>query len=306
MTSRRSNVRVGIAGWSYPDWEGVVYPAQRDFRKLRFLAQFFRSIEINSTFYRIPTSFTTEKWCKEVAAVKDFTFTVKLMRDFTHSQDLPDFTSKADVFRQSLTPMVQQFRLGALLIQFPSSFHFCAESLEYLRKLFDVFSGLPLVVEVRHGSFDTPVFFEFLREHSVGFVNIDQPPVSGALSATREVTSSNAYVRFHGRNISAWFDPNATRNERYNYSYSQDQLLDWVRRVEVISESASVVYVIFNNHFRGQEVKDALEFLHLWYEKPVRIPARLMRSFPQLERIATPDSLSEQGEFEDLPLFPQR
>jgi uncharacterized protein YecE (DUF72 family) len=137
-------------------------------------------------------------------------------------------------------------------------------------------------------------------------VNLDQPPVSYSLGPTAESTGPVAYVRFHGRNSAAWFDEHATRDERYNYCYSGDELDEWVNRVEQLSNSAQVVYVMFNNHFRGQEVVNALEFLHLWSGKPVPVPAPLKRVYPRLKKIASEFSPGSPDADDTLPLFPEK
>jgi len=310
VTQRKSNVKVGIAGWSYPDWNDTVYPRARKLNRLHFLAQFFPSIEINSTFYRIPAVKIAERWCADVSDFEGFSFTVKLLQDFTHTErvasaKLTNFSRNAAAFKQSIQPLQDQKRLGAILVQFPYSFHFTSENLRYLEQLFSEFEALPLVVEVRHRSFQARGFFDFLKQHGVGFVNIDQPPVSSNIHPTAEITSSIAYVRFHGRNSTAWFDDRASRNERYDYSYSRGELREWLDRIDKLAESARVVYVVFNNHFRGQEVANALEFLHLWTTAPVRIPAPLKKTYPRLESIALDDSPISPEKGDTLPLFPE-
>jgi uncharacterized protein YecE (DUF72 family) len=307
---RKDNIKVGIAGWSYPDWKGVVYPSDRNLSKLKLMARFFRTIEINSTFYRIPPVRMVELWCREVEPVEDFIFTVKLLQDFTHAPPesrLPerDFAEKAKAVKESLRPLEKENRLGAMLVQFPYSFHLSSNNLEYMKRLFDEFQGIPLVVEVRHRSFENPEFYAFLREQGVGWVNIDQPQVSYSVRATSEVTAPMAYVRFHGRNAEAWFDADSTRETRYDYDYSQRELSDWIHRVEKLSGEARVVYAIFNNHFRGQEVANALEFMYLWTEKPVAVPPLITKTYPRLKKISSDMASSKYSNLETLPLFPE-
>lgn len=275
------------------------------------MAQFFAALEINSTFYRIPSTRVVDKWCAEVRSVQDFTFSVKLFQDFTHGENRGDntglgFTRNVSSFQRALLPIQQSGRLGAVLIQFPYSFHLNSKNLDYLKQLFKALEGSPLVVEVRHRSFLHKEFFDLLRRCEVGFVNLDQPPVSYSLGPTAENTGPVAYVRFHGRNSAAWFDEHSSRDERYNYCYAGDELDEWVNRVEQLSNSARVVYVIFNNHFRGQEVVNALEFLHLWSEKPVPVPAPLKRVYPRLKEIASEFSPRSSDADDTLPLFPER
>jgi uncharacterized protein YecE (DUF72 family) len=310
VAHRRPNVKIGVAGWSYPDWNGIVYPPGRDLHKLQFLSQFFPALEVNSTFYRIPTAKIVEGWCAQVSDTEDFTFTVKLLQDFTHGEKRPDasgsdFSKNARAFLQALQPIQAHHRLGAVLIQFPYSFHFNSRNLAYLRHLLSALEGPPLVVEVRHRSFLKREFFEFLHERGAGFVNIDQPPVSYSIGPTGERTAPVAYIRFHGRNSVAWFDGNATRDERYDYCYTGKELHEWLGKLETLSEGARVVYAIFNNHFRGQEVVNALEFLHLWSEKPVPVPSPLTRAYPRLKEIMSESRSRQLNPSASLPLFPE-
>jgi uncharacterized protein YecE (DUF72 family) len=311
VAHRKPNVKIGIAGWSYPDWKDIVYPSGGGWNKLRFIAQFFPAIEINSTFYRIPSTRVVDGWCAEVSSAEDFTFAVKLLQDFTHGENKGDitgldFTRNVSSFKQALQPIQKSGRLGAVLIQLPYSFHLQSKNLDYLKQLFHAFEGAPLVVEVRHRSFQNKEFFDFLRLCRVGFVNLDQPPVSYSLGPTAEITGPVAYVRFHGRNSAAWFNENATRDERYDYCYSGEELGEWIERVEQLSSGAVRVYVMFNNHFRGQEVVNALEFLHLWSEKPVPVPAPLKRVYPRLKDIASEFSPRASDADGTLPLFSEK
>ena len=111
-------IKVGIAGWSYPDWDGFVYPARtRD--KLRYAAQYVDVIEINSTFYRPPTARNAASWAERTADLPDFRFTAKLERIFTHQADVPGAQAESR-FRDGLAPLVEAGRLAAVLIQFAS------------------------------------------------------------------------------------------------------------------------------------------------------------------------------------------
>ncbi|MDD5543723.1 MAG: DUF72 domain-containing protein [Acidobacteriia bacterium] len=303
---RSSQVRVGIAGWSYPDWAGIVYPARSSFQKLKFLAKLFNTIEINTTFYRIPEADQGRRWCDSVADREEFEFTVKLLQDFTHGREgetlrEQDFAALSRKFKELLQVMQAQKRLGALLIQFPYGFHWTPQNRERLTRLLREFNEFPLVVEVRHRSFQDGAFFDFLRKEKIGFVNLDQPRVSQSLEPTTEVTAPVAYVRFHGRNARSWFDPGAGRDQRYDYLYSHEELEEWRGRIDSISKASDIVYVIFNNHFRGQEVVNALEFSSIWQDKAVAIPAALKKVYPRLESIAAPQDVSLEDA--QLPLL---
>lgn len=255
MTAQK--VRIGIAGWSYTDWEGTVYPPHGSkFDHLAYLASFFDTIEINSPFYRIPPPSHAKSWVRRVASNPDFKFTTKVFRGFTHEKTK---LAEADVkaFRTYLDPLAEAGRLGALLLQFPWSFKNSPEAREKLESLFGAFAGYPKALEVRHASFQNDEFFRFLDEHDVAFVNVDQPLFHDSVKPSDVVTGPLAYVRFHGRNYEKWF-AHEEGWERYNYLYSRDELDPWVERINRMSMDRET-YVITNNHFRGQAVVNAAD-----------------------------------------------
>jgi uncharacterized protein YecE (DUF72 family) len=228
-------IRIGPAGWSYPDWEGQVYPKPkpRGFDPLAYLAQYFDTIEINSTFYRIPSATMTKTWAQRVAEHPDFRFTAKLWQGFTHEGR----ASPADetAFKQAMAPLHEAGKLGAVLVQFPYRFHHTPENRAYLQRLADAFREYPLVLEIRHRSWDRPQVYDFLRELGMGFCNIDQPQVSYSIGLTRVVTSAIGYLRLHGRNAAAWFAEDANRDRRYDYRYTDEELAELVETVEILS-----------------------------------------------------------------------
>jgi uncharacterized protein YecE (DUF72 family) len=250
-----NKIRIGPAGWSYKDWEGVVYPPHGSkFDPLAYLAQFFDTIEINSPFYRIPPPTHAKSWVKRVAANDEFKFTTKVFRGFTHEKAA---LAEADVkaFRNYLDPFMEADRLGAILIQFPWSFKNTPESREKLVELFDAFKDYPRSLEVRHSTFQEPDFFALLDEHDVGWVNVDQPLFHDSVKPSDTVTGPVAYARLHGRNYEKWFAHEESW-ERYNYLYSAQELEPWVERIDHMAQSRDT-YVVTNNHFRGQAILNA-------------------------------------------------
>src|SRR6476646_8122481 len=250
-------IRVGVAGWSYTDWEGTVYPKHGSkFDHLAYLADFFDTIEINSPFYRIPPPSHATSWVRRVAANPEFMFTTKVFRGFTHEKNA---LVAADVkaLRNYLDPLMNANRLGAILLQFPWSFKNSAESCEKLEKLFRAFDAYPKALEVRHATFQNEEFFRFLEEHNVAFVNVDQPLFHDSVKPAEVTTGPIGYVRFHGRNYEKWFAHEESW-ERYNYLYSKDELEPWIGRIEKMAESRDT-FVITNNHFRGQAVVNAAD-----------------------------------------------
>lgn len=291
MTSRR-NPRVGVAGWAYPDWEGVVYPKRADFDRLAYLVRFFEAIEINSPFYRIPSARTTSSWARRCRDNPQFRFTVKLFRGFTHERNATE--TEVHAFREALAPLTESGVLGALLLQFPWSFKRAAGSRSYLDELLNRFEDYPLVVEVRHSSWNDPELFDELRRRNVGFCNIDQPLIGRSLAPSDLSTGRVGYVRLHGRNYEDWFREKSGRDQRYDYLYAEEELDPWLDRISEIADHAAETYVITNNHFRGQAVVNALQIRSKLENRRVEAPASLVERYPTLRPIVDAD-VPEQG-----------
>lgn len=292
-----NKIRIGPAGWSYTDWKGVVYPAsaRSTFDPLAYLAKFFDTIEINSSFYRPPTPATTRSWAKRVAENPDFMFTAKLHRLFTHERGK---ATKADgkVFREGMGPLADAGKLGALLLQFPWSFKNSADERAYLAKLIAQFKDYPLVIEVRHASWNTPAIYEELEELEVGICNIDQPLFSRSIKPSALSTSAVGYVRLHGRNYQNWFREKAPRDERYNYLYSLEELEPWIARIKEVARQTKDAYVITNNHFLGKAVVNALEIKSTLQERRVPAPLPLLQKYPELMDSVIAEPPSEQSD----------
>ncbi len=277
---------VGPAGWDYPDWQGVVYPARlRGPDRLAFLAALFGVVEINVTFYRPITATQAQRWLEAVTDRPDFRFTAKLLNVFTHERRLE--AADLEQFRDGLEPLLAGGRLGVLLAQFPYSFHNTQENRAYLVSLRKALPGYPLAVEVRHRSWQLRAVQDFLGEVGLEFVNIDQPLVSYPLGATRWVTGKVGYLRCHGRRQDVWFEFGEDRGARYDYLYRPEELADLAGRTKELMEKAAETYVIFNNHPAGQGVANALELAHLL--KPdyrPALPPDLVAAFPRLREIS--------------------
>jgi len=279
-------IRVGPAGWSYKDWEGIVYPPQKGstFDSLAYLSEYFDTIELNNTFYRPPTAQMGRSWAKRVQSNPKFRFTAKLYRNFTHERQALTEGDEA-LFKSGLAPLVENQRLGALLLQFPYSFHHTEENRRYLKELTEKFREYPLVLEVRHASWDRGSAYEFLRETGIGFCNIDQPQVSYSIGQTKKVTSSVGYLRLHGRNVKEWFRDGAGRDARYDYLYNEFEIFELTERIRQIAKESDEMYVITNNHYRGKAVCNALEIKAKLKETGLKIPEILLQHYPQLKEL---------------------
>ncbi len=278
--------RIGPAGWSYKDWRGVVYPAKkpRGFSELTYLAEFFDTIEINVTFYRpIPAS-TAENWLKKIAAHPHFRFSAKLWRGFTHERTAGAADERE--FKDGFAPMLEQGKLGALLLQFPWSFRNTPENRDYLKRLCARFAEFPLVLEVRHGSWADPGVLDLLEELAVGLCNIDQPLFRKSIAPSALTTSPLGYVRLHGRNYDSWWREQKYYGERYDYLYSVAELASWIDRVKAIEHSAKDTYIVTNNHYIGKAVVNALEISSILKDEPLAMPPELVERYPELEPFA--------------------
>ncbi len=289
----KSIIRIGPAGWSYKDWEGTVYPRKpgKTFDPLEYLARFFDTIEINSSFYRPPTISTTKSWSRRVAGNKDFTFTAKLTRVFTHERGK---ATKEDekLFREGMDVLAKAGQLGSVLLQFPWSFKNEGDERIYLANVLERFREYPLVVEVRHTSWNNAEIYEWFEERGVGICNIDQPVFAKSIRPAALTTSRVGYVRMHGRNYQNWFRDKAPRDERYNYLYSLDELDPWLVRIRQVAEQTRETYVITNNHFRGQAVVNAVEIKAALEEERVHAPEPLFDIYPRLKESAVAEEQS--------------
>lgn len=254
-------IRIGTAGFSYKDWEGKVYPSPKPkgFDPLAFLAGMFPTIEMNVTFYRVPTAANVEKWLASVAAHRDFRFTFKLYRGLTH--DTEDETLPQ--FLDALEPCREAGKLGAILLQFPFYFRNTAETRARVATLAEGLEGWPCAIEVRDRSWLLPAALQFLHERGLSLCDIDICQTRTSIPPGSWTTGPVGYVRFHGRNRDAWFDSRATVAQKYDYLYSPEELRPWALRVREIADSTEATYVIMNNHFAGKAVANAIHLLRL-------------------------------------------
>jgi uncharacterized protein YecE (DUF72 family) len=303
----RHDVRIGTAGWAHKEWDGIFYPYGLEHRKqhqLEYLARFFDTVEINTSFYGPLRPELAKLWCRKVAEINPrFLFTAKLYRAFTHSPaDVKGPTSAASIrptdedeerTREGLDAIASEGRLGALLIQFPLSYKNTPLNREYLDRLLRQFIEYPRVVEVRDSSWNNDETLAAFAEKNVAFCNIDQPVLGRSLAPTEHVTASTAYVRLHGRNYEHWFDSD-TSADRYNYLYKESELERWKERIENVAEQARTTYVIANNSFEAKGSVNALQLKAMLTGKRVPAPPTLIQKYPELRKFA--DAAGEFGE----------
>ena len=283
-------VRIGTSGWNYPSgpgtWNGNFYPAapkggrRGRFDALAFYAEHFDTVEVNSTFYRLPDPAVTRTWAARTPS--SFDFSVKLFQKFTHpgmfkrahapgvphdddSSVIPA-VSRADVdaFRTAIDPLAAAGKLGALLAQFPPSFRASDDAREYLEWLLQSFKGFPVAVELRHKSWSdqTGGTLALLNEFGAAWAQIDEPKFRFSIRQNQLPNlRSLYYMRLHGRNADTWWT-HTHPDERYNYLYTPEELDTFTETVNTVRKLVHRIYVYMNNHFAGKAVANAATLRH--------------------------------------------
>jgi uncharacterized protein YecE (DUF72 family) len=278
-----TKIHVGTSGWSYPSgdgtWNGIFYPAASKragrsgagkppgkFDELAFYAEHFDTVEVNSSFYRVPAAKTTSDWARRTP--KHFEFSLKLFQKFTHPDMFLKATGKdpsdldrtdVDGFRAALDPLASAGKLGALLAQFPASFKNEPGSRDYLAWLLHAFREHAIAVELRHRSFsdDPAETMALLREYGAALVQIDEPKFHTSIRQTGLANVRTFYyLRLHGRNAAQWWKHDRSE-DRYNYLYSDEELDPIVEAVEEASRDVKKAYLYANNHFSAKSVANA-------------------------------------------------
>lgn len=289
---------MGVAGWAYDDWAGVVYPrALKGLRRLEYLAHYFDLVEINTSFYGSIKPEKAREWCRAVAGVNPrFVFTAKLHRAFTHSPAAPIESTSAKTIRATekdasdaragFDALASEDRLGAVLAQFPISFKCTDANRAHIERVAEQFRGYPLVLEVRHASWNRPEILGWMAGLGVGLCNIDQPLLGRAIRPSSHATSPIGYIRLHGRNYAQWFAESTSVRDRYDYLYSAEELSQWKDRAEEVAASAETTFVVTNNHNLGKAAVNALDLIHLLSGTKVDAPPPLVAAYPHLGDIA--------------------
>lgn len=251
---------IGTSGFSYKDWVGPYYPPNLPQREwLTFYAQEFPACELNFSYYRMPDPNTLKRMAAKVP--EGFLFILKAYQGLTHERE--DNTPLFRQFVEALAPFTQAGRLGCILAQFPYSFRPTTENRDYLRALRENFGELPVVVEFRNVEWIEPETFALLRENNLGFCCVDEPHLPGLLPPIAEVTSKEAaYLRLHGRNAAKWWQHEHAW-ERYDYTYTDEELSDWIPKVRKMASEASNTFIFANNHRHGQAIDTARQMRRL-------------------------------------------
>jgi len=276
-------IAIGIAGWSYADWNGIVY-TQSKMDQLVYVSAFVDCIEVNSTFYRPPFAKTVQSWLDRTSDRSDFFFTAKLHRSFTHEHRIDP--TLVEQFHQGFAPFLEAKKLRHLLVQFKYDFVDQAATRRHVANIVERFGeAFSLVLEVRHKSWEAPEALAFLDGLGVTVCNLDYPTSRQSFNLQHCTVGRAGYFRMHGRNTEKWFSK-AGRDETYNYYYSERELAGIKARFDELGKAFESLTVIANNHYRGAELANAIELKALVSGKKQLVPEGLLRTYPNLAKIA--------------------
>jgi len=256
---------IGTSGFSYQDWIGPFYPENiKKGDMLHLYAQQFSTVEINSSYYRIPPAAVFYHLQRKVP--DNFKFSVKANREMTHTRE--NNQAVFQEFKTSLQPLLDSGKLGCILAQFPYSFHYNEKNRDYLSYLKEKMNGFPIIVEFRNAYWIKEEVFDFLKKNQIGFCAVDQPPLKGLIPPIAETTSNLGYIRFHGRNKEEWWQ-HEQAYQRYDYLYSEQELKEWVPKIARISAQTTDQYIFMNNHYKGKATKNALMLMKLLRQESI-------------------------------------
>ncbi len=247
LTTLPDKIFLGTSGWSYKDWIGPFY-TKKDKSMLRAYSKIFRTVEIDSTFYRYPSKGTVMGWAKY--SPEGFVYSAKLPKLITHEKKLglkEDVEKDLEKFIELIEPLSLSGKLGCILIQLPPKFEYKPKRLE------DFFKMLPthmrFAVEFRDQSWMRQETWALLRKYQVAYTIVDEP----LLPPEIHITTNTAYFRWHGHGTRPW----------YNYRYDKEELQPWIPKIRKTAENIQEIYGYFNNHYHGYAVENCLQVLEM-------------------------------------------
>ncbi len=277
------DILIGMGGWALPAFDGDFYPPNigKSFRKLEYFSLFFDMVEVNATFYTTDlTPRQSSRWLVDVSHNKRFIFTVKLYQGFTHKMDATERDVTA--IHKLLEPLARDAKFGGLVLQFPHSFMNTEENRAHLQELGKTFERYPLFVELRHDSWNRDEAFRFLRAHGLHVINVDLPQIKRHMPFTTHVWGDAAYFRMMGRNAKDW---DRGVQYRYNYFYSQEELVDLAQRIKTVQPKAQQTFVVFHNDPNAHSQVNGFQLRRMLNrDERILAPTALIQKFPDLEQ----------------------
>jgi uncharacterized protein YecE (DUF72 family) len=282
-------VRIGTCSWADEALSKYFYPPKLPAKeRLAWYSQFFDTVEVDSTYYRLPAESMVQGWADRTPP--GFTMHVKafglmtrhpvklevLPEDLRDAMpvdergrvDRPPRELRGEVFRrflQSLEPLRSQGKLGGILFQFPSYVVFKDASLEYLEWAREQLGSDEMLVEFRHRSWldedNRAETLSFLERIGAAYVTVDAPRSDTAknlIPTVPAVTAGTAYVRFHGRNLGTWNKRGGSAAERFDYLYSDEELAEWAGTLRELAGASEQAYAFFNNNASSADPENPL------------------------------------------------
>jgi len=240
---------IGTSGYSYPDWVGPFYPpGTRPGRLLAYYARHFPLVELNFTFYGMPTGSALARLAAQTP--DGFQFIVKLPRTLSHEEKGSDLGP----FRQAIEELRRQGRLLGLLCQLPQATHDLPKHRAWLDALAGELAGYGLAVEFRHYSWFHPEVPAWLAERHLDLVAVDVPSLPGLYPRGLVQSSPHVYVRFHSRSAENWY---RSDKDRYDFDYDDQALGEWIEALRRNDKASDRVLLLFNNCQRSQAAANA-------------------------------------------------
>lgn len=254
------DIRVGCSGWSYKDWVGPFYSdGTTSGQMLTEYLRHFDTVEVNSTFYRIPNEWMVKSWVKRTPP--DFLFSAKMVQSVTHEKEMHSVKPIYDQYMVAMLPIKP--RIGSILIQMPQRFKASDSNFALLEDFLSLLhENVDFTAEFRDRSWFDEKTFRLLEKYNVAFCVVSQPQFKGLIPPEPVVTAGHAYVRFHGLNYKKWYSGEGSA--RYDYLYSDEELGKWKPNIEEMQDrTTKTIYVYFNNHPNGQATANAKTMLNL-------------------------------------------
>jgi uncharacterized protein YecE (DUF72 family) len=277
-----TEIRIGTCSWADEALSKYWYPKGTPAgERLAYYAEHFDTVEVDSTYYRLPVEEMVERWAERTP--DGFVMHVKAFGVMTRhpvrlEQLPPDLRDEAPVddkgrlerpsrefrgelftrFREALEPLRSAGKLGGILFQFAPYVVPRESSFDYLAWAREQMGDDEMLVEFRHRDWyedeHREQTLEFLEQHRMAHVVVDAPKVEAknVPPTVEALTSEIVYVRFHGRNAETWNVRGRSAAERFDYLYSEEELEEWVEPLRELAGQAQQAYVLFNNNNRSR------------------------------------------------------
>jgi len=253
-------ILIGTSGYYYDDWKGVFYPEHLPKGEyLSYYSARFKTLELNYSYYRIPDTRQSRQMVEKAGSRLEFT--IKAFRGLTHEIGEKSMDRVLPLFIKGISPFIEGKQLGALLIQFPQSFHYTVENRYYVKTILEALADLPVAVEFRQKEWLRDSVFRALEGMHAAFVCVDEPSLPSLIPPIAIATSDIGYIRFHGRNKNDWYGTDS--KTRYDYLYSEDELSEWTTRIHNLASKTKKLFIFFNNHAKAQAVNNAKTLINM-------------------------------------------